>query len=429
MSGWKEKVKKNKGEHMLRKSLLSIIIIYSTLFATDAKAAQAKAIDDLARAKSSVATPPSGVKAAADQPLTKIGALLATPQPAKPANKQLAFRAMTYNVCNPAEVQRDPELFKKFSWSSRKEKIFKQILEESPDFIGFQEVRNEEGGSSVADIWAGLGKHGYEIVSFRNNPHDLSMINTVGYKAKSFVLDKTHRWWASETPEQFSDSWGNGWGRVVLMGTFRSIVEQNVRGQKVPHPDYAQLPIHFVNLHNGLKHVERMNSNRVHVQQIEKLVGSEECVVVVTGDFNCFPDDGGVEELKIWTDAGYKEALCDLKTGNGVPVSGTFLGYSYDKFKAPKGKLGAQLDHIYVKVFSKKHAAKFASHVNLNRHDGSADAKAKSESELLIAPDGTDLRDSAFEQIADRRLVFVEDFDQLALRVALGTYVFENRGE
>jgi endonuclease/exonuclease/phosphatase family metal-dependent hydrolase len=302
----------------------------------------------------------------------------------------LAFRVMTANVCHPAEIQRDPELCKKFAWSTRKDRIFKQILDESPDVIGFQEVRNEQGGSAVADIWTGLGKYGYEVVSFRNNPSDLSFIPTIAYKTSKFFSDSNHRWWVSSTPDRFSDDWGNGWGRVSLMLTLYPLTVKKIRGQDVPSPDYDQSPVHIVNIHNGLKHPERMQANRILVEQVEKLTGKTG-TVVVTGDFNCFPDDGGEEEIKVLKDAGYREALDDLKTADGVKVSGTFIGYSYDRFRSPKGKLGTQLDHIFVK--SNDRVVSSSSHVNLKKYDGREESHAKTETELLVGPDGVETRD------------------------------------
>jgi endonuclease/exonuclease/phosphatase family metal-dependent hydrolase len=307
--------------------------------------------------------------------------------------RALAFRVMTTNVCHPAEIQRDPELCKKFAWSTRKDRIFRQILDESPDIVGFQEVRNEQGKSSVADIWETLGRHGYEVVSFRNNPSELSFINVIAYKTSKFYADRLHRWWVSSTPDRFSDDWGNGWGRVSLMLTLYPIILKKVRGQDIPSPDYDQKPVHIVNIHNGLKHAERMHANQILVERVQELVDKKsEGTVVVTGDFNCFPDDGGVEELQVLRDAGYQEALSELKTSDGVPVSGTFIGYSYDRFRSPKGKLGTQLDHIFIKSFSPDCAVRATSHVNLRKYDG-RDMGATIEMGLLVGPDGTETRD------------------------------------
>ncbi len=306
-----------------------------------------------------------------------------------------SFRVMTLNIGNaPNELKKFPHLVDALSWNARKKRICKQVLDESPDLIGFQEIRNENEHSPIlADLWAELGKHGYEFLTFRNCPDDLAFINTIAYKTKKLAVDTTTRWWASETPDRFSDSWGNGWGRVVLMATVRPIITKMVKNNKIPHPDYTALPIKFVNVHNGLNHQERMNSNRVHVQQIEKLVGDEECIVVVVGDFNSFPDDGGAQELKIFADAGYTAVLNNLKTSDGVSVSGTFLGYSFDKFKSPKDRFGSQVDHVFVKVFSKKHDFQSECHVNAKKYNGQPESKAATETELLVDPQGKDLRD------------------------------------
>ena len=310
---------------------------------------------------------------------------------ASTADKEMAVKVMTFNICHPAEVQRNPELAKRFSWSERKKGIFSQILHENPDILGLQEVRNEEGGSSVADIWDGLGRHGYNIVSFPNNASPLSFINTIAYKGDKLVLDSTNRWWTSETPDCFSDTWGNGWGRLSLMITLFPIIKKQVGKQVIPYPNYAQGGIRVVNIHNGLKHDERMHANEILVEQIKKLATSG--VVIVTGDFNCFPDDGGAEELEILKKAGYQEALTDLKTTTGVPVSGTYLGYSYDKFRSPTGKLGTQLDHIFFRAIDpRKKISITRSHVSLAKRDGTA-ALGTTEAELLADPDGKECRD------------------------------------
>ena len=97
--------------------------------------------------------------------------------------------------------------------------------------------------------------------------------------------------------------------------------------------------------------------------------------------------------MQLLKDAGYVDALCDLKTEEGVAVSGTFIGYSYDKFKSPKGKLSTQLDHIFVKVFDKNASYTTKSHVNLKKYNGNDNLSATTEAELLVGPDGEETRD------------------------------------
>lgn len=303
--------------------------------------------------------------------------------------KSASVRIMSYNVCHPVEIQKNPELFERFSWTSRKDRVFKLVLDEYADVVCFQEIRNERDGSSVADIWNALGKHGYDVISFRNNPSSLAFINVIAYKTSKLALEKTFRWWASETPDQFSDSWGNGWGRVTLMAMFYPVTK-NAKG--IDCPDYSAAPIYVANQHNGLKHSEKLNSNMNTVKQIDQLV--QKGHVFVCGDYNSFPDDGGEEELMVFEKANFKELSKPLKTMEGIPVSGSFTGFSYDKYHSPKGTFGSQLDHIFYKCFSSSTvvAYEFDCHVNAKKYNG-LEIQAKTERELLIGPAGEETRD------------------------------------
>lgn len=304
--------------------------------------------------------------------------------------KNTAVRIMSYNVCHPVEIQKNEDLFKRFSWDSRKERVFKLILDESPDVVCFQEIRNEKDGNSVADIWNALGKQGYDVISFRNNPSSLSFVNVIAYKTSKLALDKTYRWWASNTPDQFSDSWGNGWGRVTLMAKFYPVTKN---AKNVECPDFEAEPIYVANLHNGLKHVERLNANINTVKQIDQLV--QRGHVFVCGDYNSFPDDGGGEELKIFENAHFKDLSKNLKTAEGVAVSGSFIGFSYDKYRSPEGTFGSQLDHIFYKCFtnSNKQQYKFDCHVNVQKYNDRLEIQAKTERDLLIGQNGKETRD------------------------------------
>ena len=312
------------------------------------------------------------------------------------ADKQqsLSYRIMTDNVCYPVDIFQNPTIFAKFAWSKRKDRIFKQIIDERPDIIGFQETRNEKGRSIVAEMFEGLGQHGYDFTHFKTSPHESAWINIIGYNTKRLALDKTHRWWVSETPDKFSDSWGNGWGRVALMATLYPIVVTTLKDKELPLPDYTKPPIHAVNVHHGLRHLERMHANRLLTEQIKEHAGKTGGIAVITGDFNDFDEYGGAEERQVLKDNGFTDALNDLRTAEGIKVSGTTTVYSYDTFQPPKGKLGQQIDHIYVKSLSAGLAYKSTSHVNLKKYDGKdADRKATCEAELLLNAEGVESRD------------------------------------
>ena len=127
------------------------------------------------------------------------------------SGESYTFRVMTFNVCNPVEVQKSPELMAKFSWGSRWVDVCAQIRAEAPDLIGIQEGRDEPGRrSSMADFWDGLGTE-YDIQHYRNNASVASFLNIIAGKKDRLFMDKSTRWWASATPDVFSDTWGNGW--------------------------------------------------------------------------------------------------------------------------------------------------------------------------------------------------------------------------
>lgn len=258
-----------------------------------------------------------------------------------------------------------------------------QVIEdEKPDIIGLQEVRNEKGVHAVAELWKSLAPLGYELIIFRNNPSDGAFINVIAYNKKKLAFDNMHRWWASETPEKFSDSWGNGWGRVSLMATFYPIVSKDVRGQQVTSPDYRHPAIHVVNVHRGLKHLEKINAHRVDVEQVERRINKDNSIVIIGGDFNTFPDDNGPQEMQLLEDAGYTDLLT-LKTKDGIPVSGTFVGYLYDKFKSARGTLGNKLDHITCKSFGNAYKLAYYSYVNAKKYKGTPEVQATCESDFL----------------------------------------------
>lgn len=106
-------------------------------------------------------------------------------------------------------------------------------------------------------------------------------------------------------------------------------------------------------------------------------------------------DDGGAQERAILTDAGYKDALDNLTTDDGIKVTGTMNPFSYDAVQPEKGKFGGQPDHVYVKLLSKLHTYRSKSHVNVKKYDGTdADNKARTEAELVMDAQGKSLRDT-----------------------------------
>ncbi|KIC74689.1 hypothetical protein DB42_AZ00440 [Neochlamydia sp. EPS4] len=316
--------------------------------------------------------------------------------------KNLSIKIMSYNVCNSDKVAKDSSL----CWESRKGRIFKLILEESPDIICFQEIRNADNICVMADLWNNLGNKEYDIISFRNNPTPASFINVIAYKMSVLSLDKVFRWWPSEkTPYQLSDDWGDGWGRVTLMAKFYPLTYQEVKNKKVMWPNFNKEPLYVVNLHNCLELEKRCQANKNTVERIKQEVKGgkkEEEIkghVFVCGDYNNFPDNkddnghGGSDELKYFTDQGYEEVSSELylKTTEEavekkVRVSGTFIGFSNDPYPPPEpNTFGAQLDHILYKHFPTPLVNKinFDYYVNPKKYFEDRENEVSSEKEAL----------------------------------------------
>jgi len=254
-------------------------------------------------------------------------------------------------------------------------------------------LRDDNGKSTVKDLWVGLADHGYRIESVKHNPSPGSYINVIAYNSNKFASGNIQHWWLSETPHRLSDTWGNGWGNAALMVSLYPIIKQKIGNFDIPVHDYTR-PIHVANVHNGLKHEEKMKTNTVLVNEIDKRVQGSNGIVILTGDFNIFPEPerGGVVELAILKDAGYSELLNDLKTKKGIPISGTFLGYSSDRFQCPVGKLSGQLDHIFLKNLSNVVYGS-QSYVNMKKYNNRDNDNATTQAELLMGPDGKEVRD------------------------------------
>lgn len=325
-----------------------------------------------------------------------------------------SFRYMTFNLCNMPQMDKD-KAYDGLRFSDRLDKIVAVIKALSPDVIGLQEVRDYEGGTVMADLWRRLGPLGYRIHSQEGNPHEFTVYNAIAYKAAKVWPQTISSWWNSDTPDEVSCSYGNGWPRAVLAIEFYPIKQVTMHRQKQgsgepvsfnrPTPDYSSPSLLVVNSHLGLGIVtshpkEKVFSNQTTIEKIKQLVGSKPMFVVSLGDFNSFPDSEFYEdEMNIYKSNGFIDGVTasPLKNQDGIVVNGTFIGYSPDKFKCLDDKFGCSLDHIWYKTFNISNSWS----INVKKCfvatlTGDADVdnrKIVQESELLKGIDGSTLRD------------------------------------
>jgi len=296
------------------------------------------------------------------------------------------FSIMTYNVCNFYGMANSLEA-SHITWEKRKERIFTLILDEKPDLIGFQELRDDNGKSTIKDLWNGLGGDGYEIIHYKYDSSPSSYMNAIAYNSKKFMLRETYNWWLSSSPYVCSRIIEKERPRRVLMLSLYPIKNEC-------EIDY-HCPIHIANVHNSVNHEIKMEINRILVEEIDFRTSLNSGIVILTGDFNTLINDSQktANELAVLNKAGYKELLKTLVTKNGIPVSGTFSGYSCDRYKIKKDTLGGQLDHIFLKTISPDISYTSKSHVNVKRYNGNDNGNARTEAELLAGLDGKGDRD------------------------------------
>lgn len=315
-------------------------------------------------------------------------------EPEIAVKKSLVLKIMTYNTCNFYGMANKEEAAH-ITWDQRKDRICALILDEKPDIIGVQELRDDNGRSTIKDLWMRLGDYGYDIIHYYHNPSPVSYMSVIIYNKDKLALHKQDRCWLSDTPKILSDIKENGQCNAVAMATFYAKVSVLWRNQNKISLNYA-CPIHVVNVHNSKEHFLKMRTNRILVDEVKKYTQGSKGIVVITGDFNTLVefDEKSLRELAILKEDGYVELLkSPLQTKDGVRVSGTFVGYSTDKYRKIPGMLGGQLDHIFLKKLSDDVAYESQSYVNMQRYNDNDNFNATTEGELLAGLDDIEDRD------------------------------------
>ena len=88
------------------------------------------------------------------------------------------------------------------SWDNRKYYVSKFLLNESPDFIGLQEVTN----SQLQDLLKSLVNYSYIGVG-RDDGIDKGEFSPVFFNKKKFKVLFQDTFWLSDTPEKVSIGW------------------------------------------------------------------------------------------------------------------------------------------------------------------------------------------------------------------------------
>jgi len=228
------------------------------------------------------------------------------------------FKLMTFNV--RGSQHKDGQN----AWKRRAFLNVRVIEKHEPDVIGFQE--HQVGNRKVHDAEL----RGYERISgprYENRePH---AHNAIYWRTDRLELVERGGFWLSETPGEYSRSWGARHVRSANWARFRPLPEGSEGTE-------------FVHLNTHLDHISgraRQQGAKLILSRLDEL--PDDLPVVLTGDFNCDP---GSTTYGIFAEAGFSDA--HLAAGNGR--TNTFHRFRGKDF-SPKKEREARIDWILLR--------------------------------------------------------------------------------
>lgn len=193
-------------------------------------------------------------------------------------------------------------------WENRKESILSVIADNSPEIIGFQELKQGQYDYMKEQL---AGEYDYYGI-FRDNMPYFSESTAVFYKRKRFeVLDKK-TFWLSETPEEMSIGWDASINRIWTQIRFKD---------KRSGKEFAFLNTHLDHMGEVARHESAMLLNR--------RISEMNCPAILTGDFNFNENSPHYSWLTADKLADTKYLAADSDTG------GTFNGFKENAGSSP----------------------------------------------------------------------------------------------
>lgn len=221
------------------------------------------------------------------------------------------IRVMSYNV-RIAPYAEDDDTTN--AWSYRLPKIALLLEYYKPDIVGFQEV-------SALQI-KGLARCGYSkpydfLVSGVSGGDDGQIHLAIMYNtAVCEPIAPLAVHWFTKTGKIGADYDGSGQERCVIYAQFKS---------KATGLLWFFMTTHFD--HGG------PNARAQSAADLIKLAASFDAPVVITGDFNCFPQAGGKELYDFLTFSCPAVTDSALLAECRVGVAGSWMGWDYDQYR------------------------------------------------------------------------------------------------
>ena len=250
---------------------------------------------------------------------------LVVKQDVKPVGDELTLRVGTLNG-RMAPIKEDDE--NENGWVHRCPKVVLVVQQYAPHILGLQEVSKMQ----MESLRKGLPQ--YEAIGRcpTRKPVESGLGILFNPKRIEQVSELKTVWLNEEKVVSDAKAWdGSNYERFIIYAQFKDVKT----GKK-----FWLLTTHFD--HMGVK--ARSESAKIVMDLAKELDGP----VIATGDYNCFPKEGGPELYKLLCTHNPKmkdsRALAEHKFG----IEGSWMGWSYDFFRKKEGDPPVFYDHIFV---------------------------------------------------------------------------------
>lgn len=164
-------------------------------------------------------------------------------------------------------------------WENRKSAIVNFVLEQNPDFLGLQEVTQDQ----LLYLSSKFSNYNYLGVG-RDDGKSKGEYSPIYYNKFNYNLILSNTFWLSETPKNISVGWDASMERICTYGLFT----HNESGIKV-----WVFNTHF----DHIGEIAREKSVDLILSKIKELTQNKDRVII-TGDFNLMDDSKPIKKLQ-----------------------------------------------------------------------------------------------------------------------------------
>lgn len=227
------------------------------------------------------------------------------------------------------------------------------IDNKSPDVIQLQEGRKFDTKygdhvDSITPLTEFLKSNGYYVQASQYNPSDRAFSYIGAVKSDRFDVDESYPKYFTKTPDVPTDHSNHGKRKEEIKDhNFGEEWERSAR--IISFHDKAGQKYYAFNVHLGMGKGHRVKACTQLKELAKDIIAQEpNAKIIMTGDFNTFPDWGGAEQLEALTggDSPLTDATADLRLPNGKKVDTSFITFPYD-YGADSRRLDSEISKLY----------------------------------------------------------------------------------